>query len=158
MRITRIVIAVLLCLLVGVLSFQGIKADEDSASVNLKVNVVSGPTVFTRGAIGVGTTKATLRGWLADLGTDTSVLVSFGWDTVSHAGDPTAYSNWTVPKVKTRTGFLKTRIGGLTPGTTYYFRARAVGDITVHGEEFSLRTHPEWHCWCNWWRWYFHWV
>ena len=111
MRITRIVLAVLLCLLAGALSLQGLNADEDTASVDLKVNVVEGPTVFTRSAIGVGITKATLRGWLADLGTDPSVLVSFGWDTVSHAGDPLAYSHWTVPQVKTRTGFFKTRIG-----------------------------------------------
>jgi hypothetical protein len=142
--------------LVAALLPAHIYADGDSVSVDLSVNVVSGPVVYTLNAIGVGTTKATLCGWLADLGTDPSVLVSFGWDNVSHAGDPAAYSNWTVPQVKTKAGFFKIRIEGLTPGTTYYFRAKAVGDTTVYGREFSFRTHPGCFWWWGWW-WYFHW-
>lgn len=155
MKTTGIVLAALLCLLIVVLSPQEIQADEGSAEVTLTVNIVSGPTVFTRSAIGVGTNKATLRGWLADLGTAPSVLVSFGWDTESHAGDATAYPKWTVPQVKTRTGFFQIRIEGLTPGTNYYFRAKAEGDATVYGQELSFRTHPGWH-W-NWWWYLWYW-
>ena len=143
-----------------VLSPHEIQADEGSANVTLTVNIVSGPIIFTCSAIGVGTTKATLHGWLADLGTDPSILVSFGWDTVSNAGDPTAYANWTVPQVKTRTGFFHTRIEGLTPGTTYYFRAKAVGDTTEYGQELCFRTHPGYYWnwwWWGWWNWPFPW-
>ena len=154
LKTTGFVLAVLLCLLIAVLSPQEIQADEGSAEVTLTVNIVSGPTVFTCSAIGVGTTKATLRGWLADLGTAPSVLVSFGWDTESHAGDSDGYANWTVPQVKTRTGFFKTRIEGLTPGTTYYFRAKAVGDVIIYGQELSFQTQPGW----NWlWYWLSYW-
>ncbi len=138
------------------LSPNYIKADEDSASVTLTVNVVSDPVVYTLSVIGVGTTTATLRGWLADLGTASSVQVSFGWDTVSHAGDPVAYANWTAPQVKKKRGFFQTRIYGLSPCTTYYFRAVAVGDTTVYGAEYCFRTHTVWHSWWGWWYWYWY--
>ena len=143
-------------MLIAVLSPQEIQADEGSAEVTLTVNIVEKPVVFTLDAIGVGTNKATLRGWLADLGTAPSVLVSFGWDNESHAGDATAYPNWTVPQVKTRTGFFKTRIEGLTPGTTYYFRAKAEGDVIIYGQELSFRTHPGWHWWWYWFSYYWY--
>ena len=139
-----------------VLSPNNIQADEDSVSVTLTVNVISEPVVYTCYAIGVGTTKATLRGYLADLGTPSSVQVSFGWDTVSHADDPTAYTNWTVPQVKTESGSFKTRIQGLSPSNTYYFRAKAVGDTAVYGLEYMFITHPHWHWWWGWWE-FSHW-
>ena len=133
--------------------------DESSAVVILTVNVVSEPWIFTCSAIGMGTTKATLRGWLADLGTATSAAVSFSWDMVSHAGDPTTYPNWTVPQVMTKTGLFKTRIEGLIPGITYYFRAKAVGDAESYGQELYFRTHPGYNCHSWWWwkHWHSHW-
>lgn len=138
-----------------VLSPNNIQADEDSVTVTLTVNVISEPVVYTCCAIGIGTKKATLRGYLADLGTASSVQVSFGWDTVSHAADPSGYDNWTVPQVKTAPGPFRTRIHGLSPRTTYYFRAKAVGDTTVYGTEYMLITHPRWHWWWGWWE-FFH--
>jgi hypothetical protein len=139
-----------------VLSPDIIQADESTAEVTLTVNIVSDPVVYTWCASGVGMTQATLRGWLADLGTASSVQVSFGWDTVSHAVDPTAYACWTAPQVKTGPGYFKTHLLGLSPCTTYYFRAKAVGDTTVYGAECRFTTRPGWLWWWMWWM-YFRW-
>ena len=129
-----------------------VSADDDTVIVDLTVNVAGEPVVYTLYPIGVGATKATLCGWLADLGTAPSVQVSFGWDTTSHAGDPSGYANWTTPQIKTEPGFFKQRIYGLKKNSVYYFRAVAVGDTTTYGAEYELITHPGWHYW--FWRWW----
>jgi hypothetical protein len=132
-----------------------VSADDDTAIVNLTVNVVSPPVVFTLYPIGIGTTKATLLGWLADTGTGSSVQVKFGWDTVSHAGDPSGYANWTVPQLMTKPGCFNKRIYSLEKHTFYYFRAVAVGDTTAYGGEYAFATHPRWSdWWFTWWSWF----
>jgi hypothetical protein len=128
-----------------------VSADDDTAVVNLTVNVVAEPVIYTLYPIGVGATKATLLGWLADTGTASSVQVKFGWDTVSHAGDPSGYTSWTTPGVMTEPGFFNKRISGLKKNTVYYFRAVALGDTTVCGAEYVFITHPKWNYW--WFKW-----
>ena len=128
-----------------------IQADEGTANVNLEVNIVSPPSVITWKAIGVGTRKATLYGILASMGSASSVTVSFGWDIVSHADDPTAYSQWTSPQVMTHSRAFMTRIDNLMPFTKYYYRAKAEYDgITSYGYEHSFTTHPG-----GFWWWYY---
>jgi len=133
-----------------------VEADEGSANVTLKANIVSPPSVITWKAIGVGARKATLCGILTSLGGASSVAVSFGWDTVSHTDDPAAYGHWTSPKTMTRPWFFQTRIDNLTPCTKYYFRAKAEsGGITSYGWELSFTTPPDKHWWWGWWHWFF---
>ena len=115
----------------------------------LRIEAVSPPSVTTSKARGVGTRQATLNGSLTSLGTASLVAVSFGWDTESHAENAAGYANWTPLEVKTGTGAFKTRVAGLTRGTTYYFRAKAEGDGTSYGEEMSFTTKPR----GRWWRW-----
>jgi len=122
----------------------------------LSIEAVSAPSVTTSKARGVGTRQATLNGILTSLGTASSVAVSFGWDTKSHAEDATAYANWTPSEVKTGTGTFKVRVTGLTPGMTYYFRAKTEGDGTTYGSELSFTTNPRGRWW--WLEWLFPWL
>lgn len=94
------------------------------------------PSVTTNDATNLGTTSARLYGNLSSLGTATSVSVSFEWGTA--AGGP--YPNSTAGQARTATGSFYTSLGGLTPGTTYYHRAKAVGDGTAYGDENSFTT------------------
>ena len=127
-------------MLIGLLS-PAVQADESKAKVKLKVKIVSPLSVITGEAKGIGTRQATLNGILTSLGGASSVAVSFGWDTVSHAEDADGYE-WTIPsEVKVLTGTFKTRLAGLTRGTTYYFRAKADDDGTIaYGSELSFTT------------------
>lgn len=123
----------------------------------LRIEAVSPPSVTTSKARGVGTRQATLNGILTSLGTASSVAVSFGWDTESHAEDAAGYANWTTPsEVKTGTGAFKVRVADLTRGTTYYFRAKAEGDGTSYGKEMSFTTKPRGQWW--WLEWLFPWL
>jgi hypothetical protein len=152
---TNSVIFILLCIMCVVpvmVHACPVQADESSSEVDLHVTVVGPPLVITCPANGVGTTKATLNGYLSGTGTATLVKVSFGWDTVSKAGDPEAYAHWTHPQIKCWPGKFKERIDFLKPGITYYFRAKAEGDSISYGEELSLTTHPHAYWWNHTWR------
>ncbi len=94
------------------------------------------PSVTTTAASNLTTTSAQLNGNLSSKGTASSVSVSFEWGTT--AGGP--YPNSTANQTRTVTGSFHTDLGGLTPGTTYYYRARAVGDGPAYGDEKSFIT------------------
>ena len=86
---------------------------------------------------------------MADLGTDLSVQVSFVWATeayyTSHGNSYYSYDHETTPSVtKTTTslGDFSFDQGGLSPGTTYHYRAKAVGSI-AYGDDMSLTTDEE---------------
>ncbi len=81
------------------------------------------PSVTTNDATSVATTSATLSGDLTSLGTAESVTVSFEWGTASGS-----YTYTTADQAGTSTGAFSADLSGLSPGTTYYFRAKAVGD------------------------------
>ena len=93
------------------------------------------PSVSTNDATNITTTGARLNGNLTSLGTATSVSVSFQWGT-----SPGVYPNTTTPQVMDATGTFYFDLSGLTPGTTYYFRAQAVGHGTAYGLEKSFTT------------------
>jgi hypothetical protein len=157
--LVRSILLCIVCLALAFLSGLPAYADEDSTKVDLHVRVIGPPMVITRPANGIGTTKAILNGYLTGIGTASLVKVSFGWDTRSHAGDPDAYAHWTHPQLRRWPGKFKQRIDWLQPGTTYYFRAKAVGDSISYGEELSFTTGPQgqwW--WSRWWeRWKYWW-
>ena len=94
------------------------------------------PSATTNDATGVATTSATLSGDLTSLGTAGSVTVSFEWGTASGS-----YAHTTADQAMTSTGAFSADLSGLSPGTTYYFRAKALGDgDPVYGEEESFTT------------------
>lgn len=76
------------------------------------------PSVTTNEAVDETGSSATLQGTLTNLGDYTPVYVSFGY------GLTTAYGTNTEDLTKTATGGFNQPISGLTPDTTYHFRAR----------------------------------
>jgi len=126
---------------------NGVKADQTAAwhsgavtELNLTVTIpTQPPTVTTEEATNITTNSAKLNGNLTSLGTAASVDVSFLWGTSSGI-----YPNETTPQAMTAAGAFSASLSGLSANTTYYFRAKAVGDGTSHGTEksFTTRTTP----------------
>jgi uncharacterized repeat protein (TIGR01451 family) len=92
------------------------------------------PTVTTVSAGNITLSSAILNGYLNDLGNATSVDVSFEW------GLTTAYGNKTVAKSLTAAGPFGDTISPLMPGTTYHFKAQAVGNGTTSGSDMTFTT------------------
>jgi phosphodiesterase/alkaline phosphatase D-like protein len=91
-------------------------------------------SVTTLPASSITTTTATLNGNLTGLGSASSAQVSFQW------GLTTSYGNTTTAQTRTGTGGFSFALSGLSPQTTYHFRARAVGDSTVYGPDIAFTT------------------
>ena len=104
------------------------------------------PTVATNAASDVAFTLATLNGNLTNMGTATSVDVSFVYGTTSigtPSGDKGGYDSETSPVSKGTTDTFTASPTGLTAGQTYYFRAKAKGNdvvAPVYGSEVSFTT------------------
>ncbi|MCX6001455.1 MAG: hypothetical protein NTY79_02805 [Chloroflexi bacterium] len=100
------------------------------------------PYVVTAPATDQTDNSATLNGDLSLMGSATTVNVSFVYGTV-HGGP---YPNATTPQAMTATGPFQAAVSGLTPGVTYYFRARGDGGVygIMNGDEMSFTTsrHP----------------
>jgi len=93
------------------------------------------PAVSTGSASGVGAYGATLNGTLSDLGSASTVQVYFEY------GLDTSYSLGTTPyQEMAALGTFAAQLTGLTPGTTYHFRAVAVGDGTAYGDDMVFTT------------------
>ena len=107
----------------------------DVTELNLTVTItVAPPIVTTDTATGVGTTGATLQGTLTNLGSASSVEVSFEW------GTSTNYGSETGVQVMTSTGSFSAPLSGLSASTTYHFRARAAGGSTGYGADRTFTT------------------
>ncbi len=94
------------------------------------------PTVVTNAASALTTTSATLNGNLTGLGTASSVGVSFEWGTTDIYGNTATVtaSPLNAPSV------FSASLSGLSPSTTYHFRALAVGDGTGYGVDRTFTT------------------
>ncbi|MCX6553669.1 MAG: Ig-like domain-containing protein, partial [Candidatus Aminicenantes bacterium] len=94
------------------------------------------PMVTTNAADNIGPSTATLHGNMTDMGTATTVDLTFQYGTISgsYAFETTAEARTTVPYA------YSAAISGLTLGTRYYFRAKAVGDATGYGDELFFDT------------------
>jgi hypothetical protein len=91
------------------------------------------PTVITKAVSSVTTKSATLQGYL-DLGRESQMQVSFKW------GLTTAYSSGeTTQKPMSSSGYFSFPLSGLSPGTTYHYRAHAVGSEAL-GDDMSFTT------------------
>ena len=94
------------------------------------------PAVSTGSATGITTTSATLNGTLTSMGTADNVSVSFLWGTTD--GGP--YPNATAAQEKDAPVSFSADLSKLVPGTTYYYRAKAVGDGSDEGDQMSFTT------------------
>jgi hypothetical protein len=95
------------------------------------------PAVATVTADKITNNSVRLRGNLTSLGTSTSCSVSFLWGLT-----PDNLTNETTPQTMAASGYYSTDLSGLTPGTTYYFKAKAVGSGTRLGSQTSFITRP----------------
>ena len=124
--------------------YVGTMADSYAADTTITMNSnyaitanfaeVRPPMVITTTATDVTSNSATLNGTLYNLGSATSVQVSFEW------GNTTNYGNETPEQTESLPTVFSADISGLTPGTTYHFKARAVGDSTAYGFDMTLTT------------------
>jgi phosphodiesterase/alkaline phosphatase D-like protein len=93
------------------------------------------PSVTTEAATDWTTDTAFLNGDLTDLGTASTVNASFIYGT--SAGGP--YPFTTDPRARTTTGAFRSGITGLSPFTTYYYKAKADGGL--FGTSYGLESH-----------------
>jgi hypothetical protein len=99
---------------------------------------VTPPSLATKDATGVTTNQATLNGHLTGLGSASGVDVSFQWGTESGS-----YTDETTMRTMTAAGAagaFSFDLTGLNADTSYYYRAKAVGDGTSFGLEKSFTT------------------
>ena len=82
------------------------------------------PAVTTNAASSITINSARLNGELTSMGTASSVTVSFVWGT--NLGGP--YPNETTGDIMSGPDVFYFDKGGLTSGTTYYYKAKADGD------------------------------
>ena len=94
------------------------------------------PAVNTGDAQATASGSIQLKGELSYMGTAPSVSVSFVWGTKQ--GGP--YLNETVGSERTSIGGFEAELSGLAPATTYYYKARGVGDGTGYGVEVQFTT------------------
>ncbi len=80
------------------------------------------PTVASGNVTNLEMTSATLNADLLSKGTAGTVTVSFEWGMASGS-----YDHETTPAQRSATGAFRSDLTGLDSGTTYYYRARAVG-------------------------------
>jgi tetratricopeptide (TPR) repeat protein len=104
--------------------------------VGVDWSLENAPTVVTLGVTDITQDSALLEGSLAGLGGEASVSVSFEWGASPALGQETTPQTMTVP-----TAFEAT-IQGLSPDSSYYYRAKAEGNGTTLGETLSFQTSP----------------
>jgi len=92
------------------------------------------PAAATSTATSVTSTGAIINGILSSLGSSSSAAVSFNWGLTSSYGNTTAAQTMISSKSFTAT------LTGLTPATTYHFRAVAIGSSTVYGSDITFTT------------------
>jgi hypothetical protein len=98
------------------------------------------PTVATKAATNVCMNTATLNGYLTNMGTASSVNISFQYGTSSGV-----YTEQTFGKaLSSAPASFSADVDGLAKETTYYLRVKAEGDATAYGDELSFTTsdHP----------------
>jgi len=96
---------------------------------------INPPTVSTNSATSITSSSATLNGILTNMGGVGSCNVWFQWGTSTNYGSETTHT------IKNATGVFSANITGLSPGTTYYFRAAAENPRgIVYGGNLSFPT------------------
>lgn len=92
------------------------------------------PSVSTSDATQITSTSATLNGTATSTGSDATAVEGFFW------GTTTSYGH-TVYATMNRIGNFTVNIQGLTPNTTYHFKAFATNTVGAsYGEDFTVST------------------
>ena len=94
------------------------------------------PAVNTLGATLIATNSATVSGNLTSLGTASAVNIFFEY------GHTTAYGSVTTVQTMNTLGTFSFNVTGLTPGSTYHFRAKVDGGVngTATGSDLTFTT------------------
>lgn len=113
-----------------------ITVTNDNQTAGCNFRMLPQRAVTTEAANSVTLTAAILNGSLSSLGGSDNVNVSFQW------GTDNAYTGGATPAdVMTLPGAFNASLAGLSPNTTYHFRAAASGDgLTVYGEDATFTT------------------
>lgn len=106
-------------------TFTSITADHTIAA-GFAPNSPGAPSITTVVEAELTYTTVTLDGWLNSPGSSGSANLYFEWGLTTSYGT-TVGAN---PPSLSSVGFLWASIGGLSPGTTYHYRAKAVGNGT----------------------------
>lgn len=118
--------------------FRAIADDGIATSYGIDrlFTIIGSPTVTTNGTTGVGTTNATLWGYLSSNGGSSSCNLSFQY------GFSVAYGNTTSVTVTAASTLIYSKdIIGLTSGHLYHYRAKAYNGIaTTYGADQSFTT------------------
>ena len=128
--------------------YWGSSPSGEGPALDIQVENAIPPTVRTNDVSDVTTNSATLKGNLADLGSDYAVWVSFVWATddyyTSHGSSYDSYEHETTPPPNPTTslGDFSFPLSGLSPGTTYHYRAKAVGSLGL-GDDMTFTTGGE---------------
>jgi len=111
-------------------------SDSDSMRISVRnTSYGSYPDVETEYATNIDDDRATLRGYLSDMGGSDSCKVWFQWGRTSSYGQSTSYSR------KYDTGSFSKEISGLSSNTSYHFRAVAENDEELfYGEDRTFYT------------------
>ena len=100
--------------------------------------VLISPVVNTNTASNITISGTTLNGSLTALGSTSPVLVSFEW------GNDTNYSGGNITcnpsSISSIPTVFSASLSGLTAGTTYHYRAKAVGTTTSYGTDQIFTT------------------
>ena len=115
----------------------GVNVTAHQTTSNVDINAGSSPSlqVTTNSATNVTSSSATLNGTLNDLGSDTSATVYFEY------GTDTSYGSETTHQTMNSTGNFTADISGLSPNTTYHYRAVATNSAgTSYGEDKTFVT------------------
>jgi len=108
------------------------------AAMSFFVTVAEPPAVTTVGANQQTGTSAVVTGNLTEMGTAATVATSFKY------GPTTSYGSTVtgLPATMTSPGVFTGTITGLTPGTTYHFRAEGNGGLsgTATGGDMTFTT------------------
>jgi hypothetical protein len=104
------------------------------AEENFTTGTPTPPAVETNPAGNITSDSATLSGYLTSMGDASTVDVSFEW------GNDTGYGNEIPAGSMNDVGPFSADLSSLDPGTTYYFRAKAVGNGTATGADLDFTT------------------
>ena len=120
--------------------FCAIGSNFAGISFGLLVSFTTGvstspPAVATSTANGITSSGATFNGNLSSKGTAAAVNVSFAWGI-----DAANLNQETAAQPMALTGSFQQAVTGLNFETTYYFRAKAVGDGAALGDILSFTT------------------
>jgi hypothetical protein len=113
-------------------TFTNVKANH-SIEANFGLTQVP-PSVTTNAATQIKYYTATLNVSLTKLGTESSVMISFEY------GLTTGYGSTTAAQTQTATGAFTANLTKLTANTLYHYRAKAVGSVTVYGQDMTFTT------------------